>query len=941
MCNQPGILAGRFFKNRSEKNLTDELQNSSDSGDNEKSSSTYYGPSVSITKELKTSYLDYAMSVIVSRAIPDLRDGLKPVHRRILYAMHDSGNTHDKGYRKSARPVGDVMGKFHPHGDSAIYDALVRMAQPFSMSLPLLDGQGNFGSMDGDNPAAMRYTEVRMDKPASFLLADIEKDTVDFQDNYDGKDREPSVLPARYPNMLVNGAGGIAVGMATNIPPHNLGEVIDATLALIENPDLTSENLIEFVPAPDFPTGGIILGRSGAKKAYIEGRGSVLIRAKTKIEEIKKDRYAIIVDEIPYQVNKASMIEKIAEQVREKKIDGISHVQDESDRNGVRVVIELKRDATADVVLNQLFRFTPMQTSFGCNMLALNGGRPEQLTLRTFLTNFIAFREEVVARRTAFELRKARERSHILCGLAVTVSNVDEIVATIRASSDAAEAREKLMQRSWPANEIREYIALIDDPTHKINDDGSYNLSEAQVRAILELRLQRLTQIGVKEVTDELEALSFKIKDYLEILASRSKIMSIIAEELNEVKEQFSPPRRTEIIDWAGDMEDEDLIEREDMVVTITSGGYIKRTPLADFRAQRRGGKGLAGMQTKDEDVVTTLFVANTHTQLLFFSTDGMAYKLKTWRLPLGSRTAKGKAIINILPIQSGVSIAAVMPVDAPEEEWEKLQIIFSTSSGDVRRNALSDFTNVRSNGKIAMDLPEETKLVNARIANEDDDVMLVTDSGRAIRFSTTAVRVFKGRKSTGVRGIKLLGDDKVVSMSIIRHFEASPDERSAYLKMRRAVAGMSDDEVSSQEEEEEEINANATISPEKYAEMSAAENLILTITSSGSGKLSSSHDYPVRGRGGMGVSAIDKKMRGGLLVASFPVEIEDQIMLATSNGQSIRVPVEGISFRSRSAGGVKVFNTGEDEQVVSVAWIAEKGDDADDTEAQGEDSTD
>ena len=941
MCNQPSILAGRFFKNRSEKDLTDELQNSSDPGDNEKSSSTYYGPSVSITKELKTSYLDYAMSVIVSRAIPDLRDGLKPVHRRILYAMHDSGNTHDKGYRKSARPVGDVMGKFHPHGDSAIYDALVRMAQPFSMSLPLLDGQGNFGSMDGDNPAAMRYTEVRMDKPASFLLADIEKDTVDFQDNYDGKDREPSVLPARYPNMLVNGAGGIAVGMATNIPPHNLGEVIDATLALIENPDLTSENLIEFVPAPDFPTGGIILGRSGAKKAYIEGRGSVLIRAKTKIEEIKKDRYAIIVDEIPYQVNKASMIEKIAEQVREKKIDGISHVQDESDRNGVRVVIELKRDATADVVLNQLFRFTPMQTSFGCNMLALNGGRPEQLTLRTFLTNFIAFREEVVARRTAFELRKARERSHILCGLAVTVSNVDEIVATIRASSDAAEAREKLMQRSWPANEIREYIALIDDPTHKINDDGSYNLSEAQVRAILELRLQRLTQIGVKEVTDELEALSFKIKDYLEILASRSKIMSIIAEELNEVKEQFAPPRRTEIIDWAGDMEDEDLIEREDMVVTITSGGYIKRTPLADFRAQRRGGKGLAGMQTKDEDVVTTLFVANTHTQLLFFSTDGMAYKLKTWRLPLGSRTAKGKAIINILPIQSGVSIAAVMPVDAPEEEWEKLQIIFSTSSGDVRRNALSDFTNVRSNGKIAMDLPEETKLVNARIANEDDDVMLVTDSGRAIRFSTTAVRVFKGRKSTGVRGIKLLGDDKVVSMSIIRHFEASPDERSAYLKMRRAVAGMSDDEVSSQEEEEEEINANATISPEKYAEMSAAENLILTITSSGSGKLSSSHDYPVRGRGGMGVSAIDKKMRGGLLVASFPVEIEDQIMLATSNGQSIRVPVEGISFRSRSAGGVKVFNTGEEEQVVSVAWIAEKGDDADDTEAQGEDSTD
>ncbi len=915
--------------------MNEETQNTDTASGDEKPISIYHGPSVSITKELKTSYLDYAMSVIVSRAIPDLRDGLKPVHRRILYAMHDSGNTHDKGYRKSARPVGDVMGKFHPHGDSAIYDALVRMAQPFSMSLPLLDGQGNFGSMDGDNPAAMRYTEVRMDKPASFLLADIEKDTVDFQDNYDGKDREPTVLPARYPNMLVNGAGGIAVGMATNIPPHNLGEVINATLALIENPDLTSENLVEFVPAPDFPTGGIILGRAGARKAYTEGRGSVLIRAKTRIEEIKKDRYAIIVDEIPYQVNKASMIEKIAEQVREKKIEGISHVQDESDRNGVRVVIELKRDATPDVVLNQLFRFTPLQTSFGCNMLALNGGRPEQLTLRTFLTNFVSFREEVVARRTAFELRKARERSHILCGLAVTVSNVDEIVATIRASSDAAEAREKLMQRSWPANEIKEYIALIDDPTHKINDDGTYNLSEAQVRAILELRLQRLTQIGVKEVTDELEALSSKIKEYLEILASRSKIMAIISSELNEVKDQFSTNRRTEIIDWAGDMEDEDLIEREDMVVTITSGGYIKRTPLADFRSQRRGGKGLAGMQTKDEDVVTTLFVANTHTQLLFFSTDGMAYKLKTWRLPLGARTAKGKAIVNILPIQAGVSIAAVMPVDAPEEEWEKLQIIFSTSSGDVRRNALSDFTNVRSNGKIAMDLPEDITLVNARIANEDDDVMLVTDSGRAIRFSTTAVRVFKGRKSTGVRGIKLLGDDKVVSMSIIRHFEASPDERSAYLKMRRAVAGMSDDAVGSQEEEDEEINENATITPERYAEMSAAENLILTITASGSGKLSSSHDYPVRGRGGMGVSAIDKKMRGGLLVASFPVEIEDQIMLATSNGQSIRVPVEGISFRSRSAGGVKVFNTGEEEQVVSVASIAEKGEDADENELE------
>jgi DNA gyrase subunit A len=883
------------------------------------------GPSVSITDELKTAYLDYAMSVIVSRAIPDLRDGLKPVHRRILYAMHETGNTADKSYRKSARPVGDVMGKYHPHGDSAIYDALVRMAQDFSMSLPLLDGQGNFGSMDGDNPAAMRYTEVRMDKPAAFLLADIDKDTVNFQDNYDGKDREPTVLPARFPNMLVNGAGGIAVGMATNIPPHNLGEVIDATLALIDDPDLDAEQLIQYVPAPDFPTGGVILGRSGARKAYTEGRGSVVIRAKTRIEEIRKDRYAIIIDEIPYQVNKATMIERIAEQVREKKIEGIAHVQDESDRNGVRVVVELKRDATAEVVLNQLYRFTPMQTSFGCNMLALNGGRPEQLTLRTFLTNFIDFREEVVARRTAYELRKARERSHILCGLAVAVTNVDEVVATIRSSSDAAEAREKLMTRAWPAHDIAEYIRLIDDPTHTINEDGTYHLSEIQARAILELRLQRLTQIGVKEVTDELQELAAKIREYLDILASRERILDIIRAELHEVKDQFAVPRRTEIVDWAGDMDDEDLIEREDMVVTITSGGYIKRTPLVDFRAQRRGGKGLSGMQTKDEDVVTNLFVANTHTQLLFFTTDGMAYKLKTWRLPQGGRTAKGKAIVNILPIPTGVSIAAIMPVDVPEDDWDNLQIIFATSQGDVRRNALSDFTNVRSNGKIAMDLPEGVELVNARIAGEDDDVMLFTDSGRAIRFSTTDVRVFKGRKSTGVRGIRLNGDDRVVSMSIIRHFDATADERAAYLKMRRAMAGVADDETTPADEDGG--NANAQISTERYAEMSAAENLILTITAGGSGKLSSSHDYPVRGRGGMGVTAMDKAMRGGDIVASFPVELSDQIMLATSKGQSIRVPVDGISFRSRSAGGVRVFNTGAGEEVVSVAWIADQGD--------------
>ncbi|WP_102110114.1 DNA gyrase subunit A [Oceaniglobus roseus] len=887
----------------------------------------HHGPVISIADEMRSSFLDYAMSVIVSRAIPDLRDGLKPVHRRILYAMHETGNTHDKSYRKSARPVGDVMGKYHPHGDSAIYEALVRMAQDFSMSLPLLDGQGNFGSMDGDSAAAMRYTEVRMDRPAQALLADIEKETVDFQDNYDGKDREPTVLPARFPNMLVNGAGGIAVGMATNIPPHNLGEVVDATLALIADPDLSTEQLIEYVPGPDFPTGGVILGRSGARKAYLEGRGSVVIRAKTRVEEIRKDRFAIVLDEIPYQVNKAAMIEKIADLVREKKLEGISGVQDESDRVGVRVVIELKRDATPEVVLNQLYRFTPMQTSFGCNMLALNGGRPEQLTLRDFLTHFISFREEVVARRTAYDLRKARERSHILCGLAVAVSNVDEVVQTIRSSLDAAEARQKLMERAWPAHEIAPFIRLIDDPSHTMNEDGTYNLSEIQARAILDLRLQRLTQLGVKEVTDELEDLAAKIKDYLDILRSRERIMGIISTELQEVKDQFAVPRRTEIVDWAGDMEDEDLIEREDMVVTITQTGYIKRTPLAEFRSQRRGGKGLAGGGLKDDDVVTTLFVANTHTQLLFFTTDGMVYKLKTWRLPLGGRTSKGKAIVNILPIPAGVSIAAIMPVDRDEADWDELQIVFATSDGDVRRNALSDFTNVMRNGKIAMKLPEDVKLVNARIADESYDMMLVTALGRAIRFPTTAVRIFKGRDSTGVRGIRLAEGDRVVSMAVIRHFEATPGERAAYLKMRRAMAGLADD-AELETDEEESTGEAAEFGPEDYARMSAAEDLILTITAQGSGKLSSSHDYPVRGRGGQGVMAMDKAMRGGPLVASFPVDLDDQIMLATSKGQSIRVPVEGISFRSRGAGGVKVFNTGAGEEVVSVAWIAEQSED-------------
>ena len=893
--------------------MSDDIENPTDDTPD---TPVYDGPQITIEEEMKSSYLDYAMSVIVSRAIPDLRDGLKPVHRRILYAMHENGYTHSKSYRKSAKSVGDVMGSYHPHGDSAIYDALVRMAQDFSMSLPLIDGQGNFGSMDGDNAAAMRYTEARLDKPSEYLLLDIDKNTVNFQDNYDGKETEPTVLPARYPNMLVNGAGGIAVGMATNIPPHNLGEVIDATLALIDNPDMTSSDLMEYVPAPDFPTGGMILGRAGAIKAYNEGRGSVIIRAKTRVEEIRKDRYAIVIDEIPYQVNKATMIEKIAELARDKKIEGISHVQDESDRVGVRVVVELKRDATAEVVLNQLFRFTPLQTSFGCNMLALNGGKPEQLTLFKFLNYFVGFREEVVARRTAFELNKARERSHILCGLAVAVTNVDEIVATIRGSIDPAEAREKLMTRRWPAADIAQYISLIDDPSHTLNDDKTYNLSETQARAILELRLQRLTAMGVKEVTDELEDLAGKIQDYLDILRSRERIMAIITDELKEVREKFAVPRRTEIIDWAGDMDDEDLIEKEDMVVTITNSGYIKRTNLAEFREQKRGGKGIQGMSTKDEDFVTNMFVANTHTALLFFTNDGMVYKLKTWRLPLGGRNAKGKAIVNILPIDPGVSIAALMPIDAPDEEWGDLQIVFATDAGDVRRNALSDFTNVKSNGKIAMKLPEGVSIVNVRIATEDDDFLLTTAMGKAIRFPTTDVRVFKGRDSTGVRGIRLAANDSVVSLAVIRHVDAGSEERTAFFKMRRAL---NDGET-----------PETDISQERFDELAALEDWILTVTTGGFGKRSSAHEYRVSGRGGQGVAAANLDRRDDTIIAAFTVAEEDQIMLATSTGQSIRCPVAGISIQGRSSSGVTVFNTKKGESVVSVAYIADSDDESD-----------
>ncbi len=878
---------------------------------------------VSITDEMKRSYLDYAMSVIVSRALPDVRDGLKPVHRRILYSMIENGYTPDKPYRKSARVVGDVIGKYHPHGDQSIYDALVRMAQDFSMRLPLIDGQGNFGSVDGDSAAAMRYTEVRLQKAAMSIVTDLDEDTVDFQPNYDGSEKEPVVLPARFPNLLVNGAGGIAVGMATNIPPHNLGEVIDGCLAYIADPAIGIDKLIEIIPGPDFPTGGIILGRGGARQAYHLGRGSVVVRAKAEIEETKQGRSAIIITEIPYQVNKSVLIEKIAELVREKRIEGISDLRDESDRDGMRIVIELKRDAVADVVLNQLWRFTQLQSSFGCNMVALNGGRPEVLNLLDFIRAFVEFREDVISRRTKFRLGKARDRAHVLVGLAIAVANIDEIIHLIRTAPDPNAAREKMMERHWPASDVASLIALIDDPRHKVQEDGTYRLSDAQARAILELRLARLTALGRDEIADELNKLAAEIADYLDILRSRVRIMGMIATELNEVKTSFATPRKTQFMDSDSDVEDEDLIQREDMVVTVSHAGYIKRVPLSTYRAQRRGGKGRSGMQTRDEDFVSRLFVASTHAPILFFSSLGQAYKEKVWRLPLSAPNARGKALINMLPLDADERITTIMPLPENEEDWDRLDVMFATASGTVRRNKLSDFTQINRSGKIAMKLDEGDQIVDVQICTADDDVLLTTADGQSIRFSVDEVRVFKGRDSTGVRGIALAKEDRVISMAILRHVDAAAEERSAYIKMRRAIAGeASGDEGVS----DEETTAETAISQERYAELSAREQVILTISENGYGKRSSAYEYRVTGRGGKGIVAMIVNERNGKLVASFPVEQSDQIMLVTDGGQLIRCPVEGIGVKGRSTQGVNVFTTGEGERVVSVERISDEG---------------
>jgi DNA gyrase subunit A len=902
---------------------------------------------VSITDEMKRSYLDYAMSVIVSRALPDVRDGLKPVHRRILYSMHEQGHTPDKKYVKSARVVGDVMGKYHPHGDSAIYDALVRMAQDFSMRLMLIDGQGNFGSVDGDAPAAMRYTECRLDKAAMALLADIDEDTVDFQPNYDGNEHEPVVLPARFPNLLVNGAGGIAVGMATNIPPHNLGEVIDACTALIDEPALSIEDLIKIVPGPDFPTGGIILGREGIRSAYHTGRGSVMMRGKVEIETIRKEREAIIISEIPYQVNKATMIERMAELVREKKIEGIAELRDESDRDGYRVVIELKREAMVDVVLNQLYKFTPLQTSFGCNMVALDGGRPLTMNLKDMLTAFIAFREEVISRRTKFRLGKARDRAHILVGLAIAVANIDEVIKLIRGSKDANEARDKLMEREWPANTAAELIALIDDPRHRMSSAGTAKLTAEQTKAILDLRLQRLTALGRDEIKDELDKLAKEITDYLDILRSRARIQSIVKDELKAVRDEFATPRRTVIAEAEGEVEDEDLIHREDMVVTVSHLGYVKRVPLSTYRMQRRGGKGRSGMQTRDEDFVSRLFVASTHTPVLFFSSLGRVYKEKVWRLPIAAPQARGKPLINILPIEQGELMTSIMPLPEDESTWGNLDVVFATTKGTIRRNKLSDFVDVRRSGIIAMKLAEGEGIVDVQVCSEKDDVLLTTAQGQCIRFAVTDVRVFQGRTSMGVRGINLAEGDRVISQSILRHLDVSAEERMAYLKranaVRRSQNGEELEETQSDaqvdaEEAQETAASTIELGEQRYVEMSAAEQFILTVSERGYGKRSSSYEYRITNRGGKGLVAMaiwegkkgseTIKDKIGPLVASFPVEEADQLMLVTDGGQLIRCPVNGIRIAGRSTQGVIVFNTADDEKVVSVERIGEEGDD-------------
>ena len=883
---------------------------------------------IDIVDEMKTSYLDYAMSVIVSRALPDVRDGLKPVHRRILFASQEGGFVAGRPYRKSAKIVGDVMGNYHPHGDSAIYDALARMTQDWSMRVPLVDGQGNFGSMDPDPPASMRYTEARLARVANTLLEDLDKDTVDFADNYDGSRREPQVLPARFPNLLVNGAGGIAVGMATNVPPHNLGEVIDGCLAFIENPAITSDELIEHIPGPDFPTAPIILGTSGAKSAYNTGRGSILMRARHTIEERRGEKRAIVLTSIPYQVGKSGLVEKIAEAAKEKRIEGIADIRDESSREGVRVVVDLKRDASPEVVLNQIWRYTPAQSSFPANMLAIRGGRPETLTLREIIKSFIQFREEVITRRTKFELNKARERAHLLLGLVVAVSNLDEVVAIIRGAANPAEARRKLLAKEWPIGDIAQYIKLVEaiEPTAD-QAGGTYSLSERQVKAILELRLHRLTALGRDEIGDELKELATQIEELLSILANRVKLYGLMREELEEIRATYATPRVSEIAPaWDG-LDDEDLIEREDMVVTVTHGGYIKRTPLATFRAQARGGKGRAGMATKDEDAVTELFVTSTHNPVLFFTNTGRVYRMKVWKLPEGGPQTRGRPMVNLLPLSDDEAVTNVLPLPEDEAEWERLNIVFATHQGMIRRNSMDAFTNVPSNGKYAMGFVEGSgdRLIGVRLLDETQEIFLASDTGKAIRFAATDARETKSRTGIGVQGMGPKGEIKVVSLAVLNSTGTSVEEREAYL---RAAPWKNN-------------GAEAELLPERMAEMAEREEFILTICTRGYGKISSAYEYRVTGRGGKGVVNIGTPEkdpeRNGPVAASFPVRHGDQIMLVTDQGKLIRLGVDfrhlvengfeenqGYSIIGRSSSGVRLFNVAKNEQIVGVARIDE-----------------
>lgn len=874
-----------------------------------------------ISEEMRRSYLDYAMSVIVSRALPDARDGMKPVHRRIIYGMYENGYDCTKPYRKSARIVGDVMGKYHPHGDSSIYEAMVRMAQPFSMRLTLVDGQGNFGSMDGDGAAAMRYTEARLAKVSSCLTDNLDEDTVDFMPNYDESLQEPTVLPARFPNLLVNGGNGIAVGMATNIPPHNLGEVIDACCAYIDNPEISIEELVSIVPGPDFPTGGLILGYGGAKQAYLTGRGSIMMRAKCTIEEIRKDKEAIIVHEVPYQVNKAALVSHIAELVKDKKVEGISDIRDESDRQGVRIVIEIKRDFQADVVLNQLYKFTALQTSFGMNMLAINGGRPMMMNLKDIISTFIEFREEVIRRRTIFRLNKARNRAHVLVGLAIAVENLDEVIELIKTAPTPQDAKDALVGRAWAAASIEDWVKLIDEPDRKV-ENGFYRLSDDQAKAILDLKLQRLTGLERDKIHDELVSLGEDIKEFLSILASREKLYGIMRDELVAVKDEYATPRLTKIEDIEYNQDIESLIQREEMVVTVTEAGYIKRVPLNAYKAQRRGGKGKSGMTTKEEDFVTRLFVASTHTPVLFFSNKGIVYKMKVYKLPLGSPTSKGKPFINLLPLVQGETITAIMKLPENETDCENFSIAFATAKGNIRRNSLMDFVNVQSNGKIAMKLDDGDKLINVALCDDSNDIMLAAKSGKCIRFSVEDLRVFVGRNSTGVRGIKLQDDDEVISMSVLKHCAYSVEERDEYLRVSNAMKRM-----------ETENGGDACISPDqtgllnlldvaKFEEMRKAEEFILTVTVTGYGKRTSSYEYRVTGRGGQGIANMEMSPRNKEVVSSFPIEDGKEIMMVTDGGKLIRMPVDDIRVAGRKTQGVILFRTGENEKVVSVTWL-------------------